>query len=128
MPEHEEYVPMTDEFLEQLIREDDIRKRRRLAAWLVAALLIVTAAIGVSAGVYSWTQAQHYVGVAEGKVTIFQGVQRDLGPIPLSHPVEQTDIEVDDLSDYQREQVENTINAGSLDEARQVVERLREEL
>ncbi len=128
MPEHEEYVPMTDEFLEQLIREDDIRKRRRLAAWLVTALLIVTAAIGVSAGVYSWTQAQHYVGVAEGKVTIFQGVQRDLGPIPLSHPVEQTDIEVDDLSDYQREQVENTINAGSLDEARQVVERLREEL
>lgn len=123
----EEYIPPTDEFLEQLIREDRARKRRRVIAWAIAACLMVGAVLGAGALAYGWTQQQYYVGAtADDRVAIYQGVQQRIGPVELSHLLEETDVSVSQLPPYQRDQVEQTINAGSLEDAHQLVQRLRE--
>lgn len=124
-PEDEEYVPPSDEFLEQLIREDRRRKRIRQVTWLAAALVFIGAIMGASWLAYEWTQTQYFVAERGGYVVIYQGVQQDLGPIELHHVVEVTDITVGSLPDYQRMQVTQTISATSLDEAHTIVERLR---
>lgn len=124
--EDEEYVPPTDEFLEQLIQEDRRRKRNRILAWAIAAVVLLGAVFGAGALAYGWTQQQYYVGDSNGHVAIYQGVQQRVGPIELSHLVEESEVAVEDLSPYQRDQVEQTINAGSLEDAQQLLQRLRE--
>lgn len=73
---------------------------------------------------YQWTQDHYYVGQQEGTVVIYRGVQQTLGPIALSSVVEETDLDVSDLPNYTQQTVEDTINAGSLADARAIVERL----
>ena len=73
---------------------------------------------------YRWTQMHYYVGVSDGNVAIFQGVQQSIGPISLSSVYQTTTIAVEDLPEYQRDTVENTISADSLREAHDIVDRL----
>ena len=94
---------------------------RRIGA-LVVALLLVGAV--VYAG-YAWTQQQYYVGVEGGKVTVYRGVAQDLGPIPLSTAVDETDIRVTELPSFYRDEVEETISVSSREEADQRVDSLR---
>ncbi|KAB1655340.1 serine/threonine-protein phosphatase [Pseudoclavibacter chungangensis] len=124
-PEDEEFVPPTDEFLDRLIADDRKRRRVRQVSWLVGILLFVSALAGAGALSYAWTQEQYFVAESDGYVAIYQGVQQPLGPIELSHVVEVTDIPVNHIADYQRGQVEVGITATSLEDARDVVERLR---
>ena len=58
-------------------------------------------------------------------MVIFQGVQQNIGPITLSSPVEDTDILLANLPEYQRSSVERTISARSLSDAMAIVDRLR---
>jgi protein phosphatase len=67
------------------------------------------------------------VGADQGKVAIFQGVSQDVGPIHLSHVESTTDVTVDDLPDFYRQQVEETISVDTLADARARVEVLRTE-
>jgi protein phosphatase len=67
------------------------------------------------------------VGESQGNVAIFQGVQQNLGPITLSHVYKQTDVSVHGLSAYERQQVEDTINASSLDDAKRIVKQLADD-
>ena len=124
-PEDEEYVPPTDDFLEQLIREDRQRKRRRQLTWLAAVVLVLGLVAGASWFAYDWTQQRYFVAEHQGNVAVYQGVQQSLGPIELHHVVEVTDIRVDSLPTYQQMQVTQTISASSLEEAREIVERIR---
>jgi protein phosphatase len=121
-PTHFEPAP---EFLEELIEEDRRRARRRRFGWL-AALLIVLAGIGFGlfAG-YNWTQTRYYVGVDENSVVIYRGIQQSIGPLTLSTVYEDTDVALDDLSEFDRQTVESTISAGSLADAQSIVDRLR---
>ena len=73
---------------------------------------------------YQWTQTRYFVGTADGNVAIYQGVQQDLGPFPLSSVVVETPIAVDELPDFTRRSVEATINADSLSDAYRIIERL----
>jgi protein phosphatase len=73
---------------------------------------------------YQFTQTRYYVGVDNGEVAIFQGVQQDIGPIKLSHVVEATTIGVDELSAFNRQSVEATISANNLSDAHRIVDRL----
>lgn len=124
-PEDEEYVPPSDEFLDQLIADDRRRKRIRQATWLAAVLVLLGLVTGAGALAYGWTQQRYFVAEDEGYVAIYQGVQQNLGPIELHHVVEVTDIAVADLPAYQRSQVEQSISAPDLEQAQAVVERLR---
>jgi len=89
-------------------------------------LLIGAIALGLvwiaSAFGYHWTQQQFYVGVDQGQVTIFRGIDSDLPGIKLSHPYETSDVSIDRLSDFQVEQIRAGIEVTSLDAAREKVQ------
>jgi serine/threonine protein phosphatase PrpC len=120
------FEPDSQDYLSELIEEDERRARRRKVTWLVAIILLVIAIVGGVILGYQWTQTRYFVGVNGSSVAIFQGVQQDLGPIKLSSVYEKTDVAVDALRVYDRQQVEQTISATSLDDAKLIVERLHD--
>lgn len=125
--ENEEFVPPSEEFLEQLIAEDRRMRRWRRITWGAAVLLLLGLITGASVLAYDWTQTQYYVGAdANGYVAIYQGVKATLGPIELSHVIEPSELRAEQLPAYQLMQVQSTIPFDSLEEARALVERLRE--
>lgn len=115
-----------EEFLEELIEEDRRRARRRRITWIVGALVALALLAGAVFAAYNWTQTRYFVGTNDGRVVVFQGIQQNIGPISLSHPFEETGISADDLPPFERQTVEETISAGSLADARQIVARLME--
>ncbi|MDI2099160.1 Stp1/IreP family PP2C-type Ser/Thr phosphatase [Ruicaihuangia caeni] len=123
-PDPTHFEPESEEYLDELIDEDRRRARRRRVTWLTMVLLAIAAIVTGIALAYNWTQSQYYVGAAEGRVAIFQGVQQGVGPISLSHVYEPTEIWLDDLPYYTRTSVEATINARNLDDARAIIERI----
>ncbi|KQS17500.1 PP2C family serine/threonine-protein phosphatase [Frigoribacterium sp. Leaf186] len=123
-PEDSHFEPESDEYLAELIAEDKRRRRRRRITWLTALIVAVAALVAGLVLTYQWTQDHYYVGEERGTVVIYKGVQQSLGPITLSSVYETTDVQVDDLPNYTQTTVEDTINAGSLADARAIVERL----
>ena len=118
------FEPESQGYLDELIDEDRRRSRRRKITWLASVLVILgLLTAGLYTG-YQWTQTRYYVGQADGHVAVYQGVQQTIGPVALSHVFQQTDISVDSLSPYAQGQVSNTISAGSVTEALQIVQRL----
>jgi len=123
-PDDSHFEPESDEYLNALIIEDRKRARRRRITWLVFAGLVVAIIAATAVLGYHFTQRHFFVGASDGRVAIFQGVQQDLGPIELSHVYERTTIDLTDLPLYQRQQVEATINAEDLADARRIVDKL----
>ncbi|MFD2675096.1 PP2C family protein-serine/threonine phosphatase [Gulosibacter bifidus] len=123
-PENEEFVVPTDDVFQEILESERRRKRWRRITWLAASLLLLGVITGSSVLAYNWTQTRYYVGVDNGNVVIYQGVQATLGPIPLSEVVEKSSVHVDDLPDYQRNQVTNTISFDNLKAAQELIERL----
>lgn len=121
------FEPQTDDYLDELIEEDQRRVKRRRLTWLLSAVLLVIALVLAAILGYEWTQSRYFVGESQGKVAIFQGVQQNLGPISLSHVRTQTTISVQSLSAYERQQVEDTINASSFDDAERIVNQLSDD-
>ena len=120
------FEPDSQDYLSELIEEDARRARRRKATWLFGVILLVLAIVGTSILSYQWTQTRYFVGSEGSTVAIYQGVQQDIGPIKLSSVYEATDLNLSDLRVYDRQQVEQTINAGSLADAQAIVERLKD--
>jgi PPM family protein phosphatase len=113
------------EFLEELIEEDRRRARRRRLGWIIGLLVVIAVLIGGLFAAYQWTQTRYFVGADQDTVVIYRGVQQSLGPIALSSPYEDTGISLDTLPSFSRTSVEATISAGSLEDAQQIVDRLR---
>lgn len=107
--------------------EDEPEPRRRwglVVGWVVG-IVVVLAGIGLAV---AWINTQYYVGVDGNEITIFRGVPQSLGPIELSSPIEHSGTDVDDLrSAYLRERVLQTIQADSLDDAREQVVMLQDD-
>ena len=120
------FEPDSQDYLSELIEEDARRAKRRKISWLVAIIVLALAIVGGGILGYQWTQTRYFVGVEGNSVAIFRGVQQDLGPIKLSSVYEKTDVSVSDLRVYDRQQVESTINAPSLEDAQVIVDRLRD--
>jgi protein phosphatase len=100
------------------------------AKWLRRALTFLLVLVVVGGGAYAgwyWVQRQFYVGVEDGQVAIFRGVSQDLGPIRLSSVERLSSISTEDLPDFYRTQVQNTITTSNLADAEERVDRLREE-
>ncbi|GAA1921408.1 protein phosphatase 2C domain-containing protein [Microbacterium aoyamense] len=110
------------EFLEELIEEDRRRARRRRAGWIVGLVLVLGLLAAGFFTAYSWTQGRYFVGADEDSVVIYRGIAQDLGPISMSTVYEDTGIRLDDLSEFTRDRVVQTIPAGDLDGARRIIE------
>jgi protein phosphatase len=93
---------------------------------LLIGLLLLLVVAGALAGGYLWTQQQYYVATDGPQVAIYRGVQVDLPGIDLSDTYEVDDLKVDDLPDFNRQQVEDGIVADDLEDARRIVENLVE--
>jgi protein phosphatase len=100
------------------------------AKWLRRGLALLLVLVVLGGGAYAgwyWVQRQFYVGVENGQVAIFRGVSQDLGPLKLSTVERTSSISTEDLPDFYRTQVQNTITTSSLADAEQRVDRLRDE-
>jgi len=107
--------------------DDDDRSRFRWV-WTALTVLIVGGLLAGGAWWgYRWTQTQYYVGVEDGRVAIFQGIAQDAGPISLSSVVETTDLETSSLDSFVASQLDRTIRATSLEDARERVAALIED-
>ena len=124
-PDDSHFEPESDDYLDELIREDRRRAKRRRIIWLVGIVLIVAAIVTALITAYQWTQTRYYVGAdANNNVAIYKGVQQDLGPIILSSVFRETDISLDDLSSFTRNSIEATITADDLADAERIVDQL----
>lgn len=124
VPAADEHFEPEEAYLEELIEEDRRRALRRRITWLVGILIVLGGLVAGAIGSYQWTQTRFYVGSEDGRVVIFQGVQQNIGPFPLSSAFEDTGIRLNDLPLYVQESVTDTLPASSLDEAREIVKRL----
>ncbi|MFC6704737.1 PP2C family protein-serine/threonine phosphatase [Flexivirga alba] len=98
--------------------------RRILFAILVVAVLAVIGIFG-----YAATQRQYYLTEHDGKVTIYQGISQNLGPIKLHSVNTVSDIWVADLPSYDRDKVAaGSMTAGSKEAAISIVENLRSDM
>lgn len=126
-PEDEHFEPESEEFLRELIAEDRRRKIRRRVTWSVGLVLIISLIAAALTAGYQWTQTRFFVGEVDGRVAIFQGVQQNAGPIPLSSVYQETSIDLMALTPFSRNAVEQTISAVDLIDALAIIERLRRE-
>ena len=113
--------------LEELIAED-AAERSRPQSWSIR--LFVTLLIAAVLTLVAWTglryvERSYYVGESDGTVAVYNGIPHALGPIRLSHVVENTDIPTSELSDHTRSLLRNAITAKDLDDAHQIVTRLK---
>ena len=126
MPLTVDEAPLPAE-LEELIAEEPAERTSR-RSWsvrlfiflLVAALLTLAAWTGLR-----YVERSYYVGESDGTVSVYNGIPQALGPIRLSHVVENTDISTSQLSDHTRTLLRNSITAKDLNEAHQIVSRLK---
>jgi protein phosphatase len=110
---------------------EDWDKPRKPRKWLKrsAILVVVLGLIGGGLyGAYRWTQTQYFVGVQGDHAAIYQGIEQKVAWLTLSkvHEARPT-IELKYLPDYQRENVEDTIAAGSLGDARDTADALEKQ-
>ncbi len=119
------FEPASEDYLDELIEEDARRARRRRLTWLVGTIALALAIVLAALLGYAWTQSRYFVGADDNTVVIYQGIQQDLGPFSLSHEHKDTGIPLSLLSTYDRQQVEQTLSAASLEEAEEIVSRLR---
>lgn len=104
--------------------EEEPPRRSPWPALVTLALLLAVVA-GALWSAYAWSQKQFFVGTDGTHVVVYQGLAQDLGPIPLSSPVEVTDIELEQLPPIMRDQVQRTISTPDRDAAEEVVMRLQ---
>jgi serine/threonine protein phosphatase PrpC len=101
-----------------------------VARWLrlVAVLGVILIVLGGgSYAAYNWSQRQYFVAAHNGNVAIYQGVSQDVGPIRLSHVESESDVVVDDLPDFYRAKVEDSVSTDTLKDAQALVSQLRTE-
>lgn len=98
--------------------------RRRWIRWSLAVLVVAAILGAAGAYAYSWSQKQYFVGAQDGKVAIYKGVQADIPGITLQHVELVTDVELDSLPPFRRQQVEAGIEASSRADAQKTVDEL----
>jgi len=90
---------------------------------IVAAILVVLG--GAGWGVYAYVSSQFFVGAADGRVAIYQGLPGTVAGIDTSKVYETTTIDLTDLPLSWRDKVTATIPTSGLDQARTSVQEIR---
>lgn len=96
---------------------------RTVWRWVISAVAIVSV-LGTVSGA-AWTSRQWYIAADDsGIVTIHRGIPATIVGIPLSRPMERTQIPLTSLPAYDQALLTDAIHAQSLDQAREVIVRL----
>lgn len=118
------FAPESEELLEKILKETKGRVRaRRIRQIATYLLLIAIAAYGIALAV-DYTQTRYFVGINGGYVVIYKGIKEELGPFKFSSVYEVTEVSVSSLTDFQREALERSISAETVEEAQRVVSQL----
>ncbi|NED98722.1 PP2C family protein-serine/threonine phosphatase [Phytoactinopolyspora halotolerans] len=121
-----EEKPADPEELEALRYAPRPPRKYRWVRPVVLLLIVALAAWGGLALANDWVRSQYYVGQNSGEVAIFQGVSQEIGFISLSRLHEIPDgLPVDALPGIYQDQVEGTITADSIEDAKEIVSTLR---
>jgi PPM family protein phosphatase len=113
---------------DRVATEADHERRSSRRRWVRRGLVLlgVLALLAVAfAGFAAWVNAQYYVGVKNGQVTVYRGVQQSIAGQDLSRAVDVTEVPAAGLPTFERERVEAGIAAASRDDAERIADRLR---
>ncbi|MCC9308011.1 protein phosphatase 2C domain-containing protein [Kitasatospora sp. RB6PN24] len=96
--------------------EQPPRKRRwfRRSAITVVALALVG---GAAYAGYSWTQDKYYLGISDGHVTVYQGINENIAGISLSKVHSTTAVQTRLLPVESQNALKSTVAASSLEDA-----------
>lgn len=122
--EESHFEPRVDEYLNELIAETRRRNRRRRMLAALGLVGVLALLVGGVALAYQWTQTRYFVGTDGSTVIIYRGVQQNIGGFSLSSVAEDTEIPLSDLAGIERQQIERTLSADSIEQARDIVTRL----
>jgi protein phosphatase len=95
--------------------------RRAAVVGVLLGAIVVAGIFG-----YRWTQTQYFVAAHEGTVTIYRGVMADIPGVTLQHVEQSTDIAMNSLPEFRRQQVDSGIEASSRADADRIVAELEE--
>ena len=100
---------------------------RRVLAGLLGAVLLLGLLAG---GGYFLLSRAYFVGDHEGSVAVYRGLNERVAGVPLYWVIEDeiSDVAVNDLPGFRRQDVTEGLSAGTLREARQVVTGLRRQV
>ncbi|SCK22961.1 protein phosphatase [Streptomyces sp. WMMB 714] len=111
--------------------DEDFVKHRGRGRWLKRSMWIALILIIVGGGLYGgyrWTQTQYYVGANDDHIALYRGISQELAGISLNEVYQdRPGVELKYLPGYQRNQVRETIVAGSASEARDKADELEEQ-
>lgn len=109
------------------IDEDDGEDQTKRRAWFAPLLgLVVTVLLGVGGWLgWSWTQSQYYVIGQDGYVVIYQGIPQSLGPWKFSHATEVTDLSLAELTNADRQRLQDPVLRSSRKKIDQYIDQLR---
>ena len=118
------FAPESEELLEKILKDTKGRIRARRLRQIATYLLIVAAATYGLFLAYEYTQTRYFVGTNDGVVVIYKGIKEELGPFKFSTVYEVSNITLESLTDFQREALERSIAAETIEEARRVLDQL----
>jgi PPM family protein phosphatase len=106
------------------VREPREGRRR----WPIVTTLLVVLVLLIGGGLYGgwrYIQGQYYVGVQDGNVAIFRGVNQNLAGISLSSLAQRTTLPVNQVAANNQGMIRQTIAASSLSDAQTLVAQLQ---
>jgi protein phosphatase len=104
--------------------EDDFEPHEGRRRWPIVTTLLVVLVLLLGGGLYGgwrYVQGQYYVGVQDGKVAIFRGVNQNLAGISLSSLMQKTSLPIGQVVASSQGMIRQTIPANSLAGAQSLV-------
>jgi PPM family protein phosphatase len=101
------------------------RSRRRWPIVTTALVVLALVVIGGGYGAWDYTQHQYYVGIDQGNVTIFRGINQNVAGVSLSSVYSRSSVPQQQVPAQELAAVQGTISATSLSNAEQIVSGLR---
>jgi protein phosphatase len=112
--------------------EDDYAQQHEgKRRWPIVTMLLVLLVLLIGGGLYGgwrYVQGQYYVGVQNGNVAIFRGINQNLAGISLSSLITRTGLPISQVVASNQAMIRQTIPASSLADARTLVGQIQGEV